>query len=222
MPPTHLAVRAVELHGERFRDAGPGPVNLAHRRAVSHPLRRVVTMETNTRFDPTRRPMTWSTPSKHAGAELMGVLNVATAGLIAVIADALVTEAWRGWGIHSPEHWVTLRFGIGPWRAKRLVIVARALAVFSSRRQAFATGQLSEDHIGVIVVAEVQPTNDREVAELADCRAPSANCAGGLVGLHQPAPDTPDGKNGEHGDGGADPPAAPPTYASRTYRNDGT
>ena len=39
------------------------------------------------------------------GSELVGVVNVAPAGLVGVIADSLVCEAWRGHGINSPEHW---------------------------------------------------------------------------------------------------------------------
>ncbi len=35
-------------------------------------------------------------------AEVCGVLNAATARLVALVARVLATEAWHGWGIRSP------------------------------------------------------------------------------------------------------------------------
>src|SRR5215207_1950441 len=76
---------------------------------LSHPLRRFRCME---------RVQTNSVEVANAlearGATAVGLLNAASAELVAVIADALVCEAWRGF--NSPEHWVGLRFGLGPHR----------------------------------------------------------------------------------------------------------
>ncbi|MGI8684196.1 MAG: hypothetical protein ACR2MO_03725, partial [Acidimicrobiales bacterium] len=39
----------------------------------------------------------------------MGLLNVATAELVASIAEALAGDDWQGDGIVTPEQWVALR-----------------------------------------------------------------------------------------------------------------
>jgi hypothetical protein len=101
------------------------------------------------------------------GAELMGVINAATAGLVQVIADALERDLWRGWGINTPEHWAGLRFGLSRHRARRLVAAARALAALPEVRAAFTAGELSEDHVAVIARAGVTARLDGQVAELA-------------------------------------------------------
>src|SRR5829696_7215802 len=101
------------------------------------------------------------------GAALVGVMNAASAGLVAVIADALVCEAWQGWGINSPEHWVQLRFGLSRSRAHKYVAAARALSVLPACRAAYGAGALSEDHVAAIVSAQVQPGNDAQATELA-------------------------------------------------------
>src|SRR5829696_8535320 len=99
------------------------------------------------------------------GAAAVGALNAASAELVAVIADALVCEAWRGF--NSPEHWIAVRFGLGPQRARRYVAAARALAVLPECRAAYGNGEISEDHVATIVNARVTAHHDREVLELA-------------------------------------------------------
>jgi hypothetical protein len=99
------------------------------------------------------------------GSVAVGLLNAASAELVGVIADALVCEAWKGF--NSPEHWIAVRFGLGPQRAKRYVAAARALAVLPECRAAYGNGELSEDHVAVIVGSQVSPHHDREVLELA-------------------------------------------------------
>jgi hypothetical protein len=101
------------------------------------------------------------------GRELAGLMNAAVAGLVAVIAEALDDGAWQGWGIHTPEHWAALRFGLAAPRARRLVAAARALKTLPQVRTAFAAGELSEDLVAVIANAEVKPRNDEETADLA-------------------------------------------------------
>jgi hypothetical protein len=97
----------------------------------------------------------------------MGVLNTAAAALVGVIADALAHDAWQGFGIVSPEHWVRLRFGLNQTRARRLVAAARALTALPQVRAAFAAGELTEDHVGEIVRARVAPRCDAQVRDLA-------------------------------------------------------
>ena len=60
-------------------------------------------------------------------AEAVGLLNLVTAELVGLIGEALRTDAWEGFGIRSPEHWVVWRCGVSPGRARRLVATARML-----------------------------------------------------------------------------------------------
>ncbi|HET6950806.1 MAG TPA: DUF222 domain-containing protein [Acidimicrobiales bacterium] len=99
-------------------------------------------------------------------AEIMGLLNVCTAELVGLISEALCTDAWQGIGIRSVEHWVTWKCGVSPWRARRLVTIARALADLPETAKAFATGRLTEDQTAV-VVRHTDAAHDREVADLA-------------------------------------------------------
>jgi len=50
-------------------------------------------------------------------ASLCGGLNASYARLVAIVAQALADESWAGGGIRSPEHWLTLRAGLSPFRA---------------------------------------------------------------------------------------------------------
>jgi hypothetical protein len=100
------------------------------------------------------------------GAELMGVINVATAQLVQLIADAIASELWVGAGIRSPEHWVRWRFGVGGRRARSLVLMARALQSLPANAAQFAAGRLTEDQTEVIC-RHVDAAHDAEVAEVA-------------------------------------------------------
>ena len=54
-------------------------------------------------------------------ASLCGGLNASYARLVAIVAQALVDESWAGGGIRSPEHWLTLRAGLSPFRARAVL-----------------------------------------------------------------------------------------------------
>ena len=96
----------------------------------------------------------------------MGLLNAATAEVVAAIAGALEDGGWQGDGITTIEHWVALRCGVTNSRARRLVAMARALADLPAAAGAFAEGALSEDQVGVMC-AHVGAAHDAEVTELA-------------------------------------------------------
>ncbi len=98
--------------------------------------------------------------------EAMGLLNVATAEVVASIAEALAGDDWQGDGIVTPEQWVALRCGVTSNRARRLVSAARALDLLPAAAAAFADGALSEDQVG-LVCRHVDPAHDAEVTELA-------------------------------------------------------
>jgi len=99
-------------------------------------------------------------------AETVGLLNVVTAELVGLIVEALLTNAWEGFGIRSPEHWVVWRCGVSPARARRLVAMARALADLPRTSELFQAGSLTEDQTAVIV-RHTDADHDSQVADLA-------------------------------------------------------
>lgn len=99
-------------------------------------------------------------------AELMGVINAATAELVSVIREVLDTDAWCGAGLRSPAQWVAWRAGVSPARAAALVRMARRVEELPTVAAAFAEGRLSEDSVK-LVTTRVPAERDAEVAELA-------------------------------------------------------
>jgi Domain of unknown function (DUF222) len=128
-------------------------------------------------------------PLEERLAETVGLLNVVTADLVALIGEALRTGAWEGFGIRSPEHWVVWRCGVSPARARRLVAAARALDGLPRVGALFEAGSLTEDQTAVIV-RHTDADHDLQVAEL----APSLTVpqlARVLPSLPHPDPDPP-------------------------------
>ncbi|HEX2699296.1 MAG TPA: DUF222 domain-containing protein [Acidimicrobiales bacterium] len=133
----------------------------------------------------------------------MGLLNVATAELVASIAEALESGGWQGDGIVTIEQWVALRCGVTASRSRRLVCAARALVDLPAASAAFGEGALSEDQVGVIC-RHVDGAHDAEVTELARrCTVGQLRRILPSVVPPDPAPDPlPDGEpiGGEEGD----------------------
>jgi Domain of unknown function (DUF222)/HNH endonuclease len=128
-------------------------------------------------------------PVEERLAETVGLLNVVTAELVALVGEALRTGAWEGFGIRSPEHWVVWRCGVSPARARRLVAAARRLDGLPHVGALFEAGSLSEDQTAVIV-RHTHADHDVQVAEL----APSLTVpqlARVLPSLPHPEPDPP-------------------------------
>ncbi|MEO8555086.1 MAG: DUF222 domain-containing protein [Actinomycetota bacterium] len=99
-------------------------------------------------------------------ASLCGVLNASYARLVAIVADALEDESWAIAGVRSPEHWLTMRAGLSPFRARQVVAVARRFGELPTVMEEFADGQLSLDQ--VMVVTRYAPTHvEASAAELA-------------------------------------------------------
>jgi hypothetical protein len=146
------------------------------------------------------------------------VLNVTTARLVEVIGEVLVDDLWRSYGFRSPEHWVGLKFGLAPRRAGRLVAAARALRGLPACSEAFAAGEISEDHVAEIVRAEVTASNDRNVADLA--RAASVTqLRKGLSFLPRPEPEPTEDDAGDEAD---DPAPRPQARVGFGHDDDGT
>jgi len=99
-------------------------------------------------------------------ASLCGVLNSSYARLVAIVAQALADESWAIAGVRSPEHWLTMRAGLSPFRATAIVRVARRHGELPTVMGEFADGQLSFDQVAV--VARYAPAHvEASVAELA-------------------------------------------------------
>ncbi len=99
-------------------------------------------------------------------AQVCGTINMATGRLVSLIAKVLATGAWEGWGIRSPEQWVSWKCGVSSARARKLVTMARRLPELPATRGALEAGELAEDQVGV-VCRHAPPWADAEVAELA-------------------------------------------------------
>jgi hypothetical protein len=148
------------------------------------------------------------------GAELAGVLARAAAELVEVVAQALTDGLWKGEGFRSAEHWVGLRFGLSPRRARQIVAAALALPDLPACSAAFASGEISEDHVAEIVRAGVTADNDAGAADLA--RAGSVTqLRKGLSFLRRPEPDPGDDPGGRD-------PAPAQTSTSFGFADDGT
>ena len=99
-------------------------------------------------------------------ASLCGGLNASYYRLVAIVAQGLADESWAGGGIRSPEHWLTLRAGLSPFRAKAIVAIARRAGELPCVMDQFAAGQLCLDQVAV--VARYAPAHvEASVAELA-------------------------------------------------------
>jgi hypothetical protein len=94
---------------------------------------------------------------------VMGTLNAAAAQLVATIRMLLDTDGWHGWGIQSPEHWVTWKAGVSPSRAAALVGIARRLHELPACWALFEQGRITEDAMAR-VARRVPAEQDADVA----------------------------------------------------------
>ncbi len=99
-------------------------------------------------------------------ASIAGRLNAANAELVAATARLIEDELWAGSGIMSPEHWLVLRAGLSPARARDITRIARRREQLPSTRAALDDGQLSVDQAAV--VAKYAPSShEASITELA-------------------------------------------------------
>ncbi len=62
-------------------------------------------------------------------AVVCGQLNQVSARLVVLTARAIASQGWAGAGIRSVEHWLVLRAGLSPVRARQVVVMARRVEV---------------------------------------------------------------------------------------------
>src|SRR6478609_9590676 len=82
-------------------------------------------------------------------AVVCGRLNRLSARLVGLVAEALECEGWAGAGIRSPEHWLVLRVGLSPGRARQVVMMARRVRDLPVVMGSFEAGSLSVDQVAV-------------------------------------------------------------------------
>jgi hypothetical protein len=123
-------------------------------------------------------------------ASLCGVLNQSYARLVTIVSAALVDESWAIAGVRSPEHWLTMRAGLSPFRARQIVAIARRSADLPTVMGQFADGQLSVDQ--VTVVTRYAPAHvEASVAELAvHASVPQLRRALSRYSFDPPTPET--------------------------------
>ncbi len=165
-----------------------------------------------------------------------GVLNVAHARMLELVAEALESGLWKQAGIRSLEHWLVWQTGVSHSRARQWVRIARRRGELPVTMEAFGNGELSIDQVGV-VSAHTPANNDAEVCSLAKrCTVPQMQSVlRRYPFLNRPAPDpgeernTPVNKQRKRAeqDGEPDPSNEAPTglaprYLSRWFDDDGT
>ena len=74
---------------------------------------------------------------------VMGTLNAAAARLAVTIRRLLDTDGWVGWGIRSPEHWVSWKAAVSHTRAVGLVQIARRIDELPACWALFEAGQIT-------------------------------------------------------------------------------
>jgi hypothetical protein len=99
-------------------------------------------------------------------AQVCGGLNQLHARLVGLVAAALAGDDWAHDGVRSPEHWLVLRAGLSPSRARVVVALARRQAELPTLMGTFAEGQLSLDQVSTVARHAPAPM-EASVTELA-------------------------------------------------------
>lgn len=98
-------------------------------------------------------------------AGVCGVLNVAHASLVDLVAESLDRGVWQQHGIRSAQHWVSWKTGLSAGRAKQIGM-ARRKGELPVTFTAMANGELSVDQVHV-VAAHVPSEFDAQACGLA-------------------------------------------------------
>lgn len=99
--------------------------------------------------------------------EVCGRLNRAHAELVDIMGGLLETGLWAEGGIRTPEHWLIVRAGLAPARARDIVTMARRRADLPETSAALMAGRLSMDQAAV-VAQHVPATHSRAANALAE------------------------------------------------------
>ena len=108
------------------------------------------------------REVAFESFDREAG-EAVGLRNASDARLVEVVGRCLTERWWEHNGTRSPEHWCKVRLGVGAPTAAKLLRCAAGLDEFPHVAAAFARGQLSLDHVDVIVT-NANPVYDKDLS----------------------------------------------------------
>ena len=95
-----------------------------------------------------------------------GSLNLLHGQLVELTVEVLEGDYWAGYGVRSPEHWLTWKTGLSPYRARDIVLLARRKAELPCIFQAFTKGLLAIDQVAVLA-RHARSWHDEELADLA-------------------------------------------------------
>ena len=99
--------------------------------------------------------------------QLAGRLAAVQADLVAFTEELIASEAWRGDGIHSVEHWLQVFLGVSPSNATSLAAVATRASELPEVISSLNAGRLGLDQAAV--VAQHVPANySASVTEFAE------------------------------------------------------
>lgn len=99
--------------------------------------------------------------------EVCGRINRGHAELVEIMAGLLESGLWAEGGIRSPEHWLTVRGGLAPGRARDIVTMARRWDELPETVASLMAGRLSIDQASV-VAQHVPATHSRAATALAE------------------------------------------------------
>jgi hypothetical protein len=74
-------------------------------------------------------------------------VSAAQRRLFHLIGQADRRELWRGSGARDMAHWLSMRFGISGWKARRWIAASQALAALPRLSHAFSNGELGTDKV---------------------------------------------------------------------------
>jgi len=100
-------------------------------------------------------------------ADVCARLNRAHAELVDLVAELLAGEQWAEGGIRSPEHWLVVRAGLAPARAREIVLLARRRDELPEAVAAMSAGRLGVDQAAA-VARFVPADHSAAAAELAE------------------------------------------------------
>jgi hypothetical protein len=82
--------------------------------------------------------------------------------LLALIAKADRRESWRGSGARDMAHWLSMRYGISCWKARRWIAAGHALQALPRISEALASGELGLDKV-VELARFASPANEADL-----------------------------------------------------------
>ena len=90
-----------------------------------------------------------------SAARVVGRLNRAHGDLVEVTARLVQSELWSGGGFRSLEHWLVVRVGLSPARAREVVRIARRRGEIPATVDRLQAGLVTVDHAAQTTVPQL-------------------------------------------------------------------